>query len=124
MPPAVASHMVKGCIDELLQRNIESLWQYFSQEREGVAEVLLRERLPLRLHDLLDHPRLLKLALRVRPKWKPTFIQLRSHMTEAAAKQFGQTWLREVAERGKAQPNVGVLYTGVDALPRATAVSA
>jgi hypothetical protein len=110
--------------EEIIDRNVEALWTYFSQERDEVAEALLREHLPFRLHGLLGHQRLLNLALRVRPKWKPTFLQLQGYTTKSAAEQFGQTWLREVAERGKAQPNVGVIYTQPDAMQKAIAVHA
>lgn len=113
---------------ELIDRNVESLWTYFSQEREEVAEELLRERLPRSLHGLMTRPRprprprLLKLALRLRPKWKPSFIQPSGYTTKTAAEAFGQTWLRDMAERGKVQPNVGALYQGPDLRWKAVAV--
>ena len=95
-----------------------------SGRRQWVAEGLLAERLPTRLHWLLARPKALRLALRLWPRWKPTFIQLQGYMTKASAEQFGKTWLREMAERGKAQPNVGVIYSEPDAMQRAITIHA
>lgn len=94
------------------------------KEREYVAEALLRARLPRQLQGLLKRPRALKLALRLRPMWKPTFIQLQGYTTLASAQEFGQAWLRETAERGNTQANVGVIYSQADARQRAIAVHA
>lgn len=41
------------------------------RKREFQARRLLRENLPRRLWWLLDHPRLLKFVLRLRPSWRP-----------------------------------------------------
>lgn len=42
--------------------------------REDVLREVARDELPRRLRRLVDHPRMLRIAYRLRPRWRPTIV--------------------------------------------------
>lgn len=56
---------------EIIERPIRERGRKLAMEREIYSRVLMKRSLPSFLHGLLDHPRALKLLLRIVPRWRP-----------------------------------------------------
>jgi hypothetical protein len=92
-----------------------------TRDREQYARRLLEQRLPRPLHWIIDRPRALKLAFRLRLLRRPSMsiITLASTMTAEAARHMGRRWLASMQAKGNKVPDGGLIftYTDVEGLP-------
>lgn len=90
-----------------------------ADQREDFARRLLKQRLPKRLRWTLDHPRILGLILKLRPRWKPVWAWVRlGTCTDEAAVQMAKTWAAEMRGREFPIPDALIFsYSGADGMP-------
>ena len=91
-----------------------------AQQREAYTRRVLEARLPRRLHWLIDHPRLLRLVLRLVRRWRPTLsvVPLRVSATAESAVAMSERWITEMEARGRdIEGGYVFTYTDVNQLP-------
>jgi len=104
--------------------------EQLARDRNAYARRLLEDRLPRPLHSLIDRPKALRRALRLRRRWQPkmAIVECRNGMdagrfpvmTAEAARQLANVWVKEAREQGGSAYLDGGLvftYTDVSGLP-------
>ena len=122
-------------LHEIVTRPARERSDQLAKQRDAYCRTLLEQRIPHRLHWVIDKPRALRLLLRFVPRWQPTLTIVnlsRPPMatggkvagrtaamasTEGSAKAMADVWLREQALRGREIKGVVFTYTDPSGLP-------
>lgn len=125
----------REALAEIIDRPVRERSRQLAKQRDSYCRKLLEERMPDRLHWVIDRPRLLKRVLRLVPRWRPTLTivnlsraPLRTggmmvgrtgamHSTSGSAEEMARAWHAEQRERGRETKGVVFTYTDANGLP-------
>lgn len=103
---------------EVLTRPLRDRTKQLAKDREAYCRKLLEHRLPRLLRWTFDHPRALRILLRLVPRWRPTLTYVRLEAdpyepvpkTEQATRISADAWLVEMRAKGWTPEANGLVF--------------